>query len=188
MAQLPPDRKELSVGQLATRSGVAVSALHFYESKGLLVSRRTPGNQRRYKRDALRRIAFIRAAQRVGIPLDRIKEGLSGLPESRTPTPRDWAKLSAEWRDELDFRIQQLQALRDRLDHCIGCGCLSLGMCALSNPDDALGEQGPGAHRLMVQPPARGDADDDEDPRCDTGWPGVSEDAASCCLSPATQP
>ncbi|HLU74521.1 MAG TPA: redox-sensitive transcriptional activator SoxR, partial [Nonomuraea sp.] len=140
--------KELTVGQLAERSGVAVSALHFYEAKGLISSRRTAGNQRRYTRDTLRRIAFIRLSQRLGIPLKTIKAALAELPEGRTPTRDDWAHLSAAWRGELDDRIEQLQRLRDDLTDCIGCGCLSLDRCALANPHDRLGTEGPGARRI----------------------------------------
>jgi MerR family redox-sensitive transcriptional activator SoxR len=136
------------VGQLARRSGVAVSALHFYEAKGLITSRRTAGNQRRYGRDALRRVAFIRLSQRVGIPLNDIGESLARLPEGRTPTRDDWARLSAGWRTELDERILNLQRLRDDLTGCIGCGCLSLQRCRLSNPGDVLGDEGPGARRF----------------------------------------
>ena len=141
---------ELSVGQLAARSGVAVSALHFYEAKGLIVSTRTAGNQRRYSRDTLRRVAFIRVSQGVGIPLRAIKEALEALPEGRTPTRADWARLSGTWRGDLDRRIAQLQRLRDTLDDCIGCGCLSLDRCALSNPLDELADRGPGPHRLLA--------------------------------------
>ncbi|GAA3163840.1 redox-sensitive transcriptional activator SoxR [Planomonospora alba] len=149
---------ELTVGQLAARSGVAVSALHFYEAKGLIRSRRTAGNQRRYTRDTLRRIAFIRASQRVGIPLRTIQHALSALPDGRTPNREDWARLSALWRSELDDRIRQLQRLRDGLTECIGCGCLSLDRCALANPDDVLASRGPGS-RLLVGPEAeRGEA------------------------------
>jgi MerR family transcriptional regulator, redox-sensitive transcriptional activator SoxR len=144
--QSPPS--ELSVGEVAERSGVAVSALHFYEAEGLISSRRTSGNQRRYPRDALRRVAFIRASQRVGIPLRRIKAALDQLPDSRTPTRRDWERLSAAWRNDLDEQIEQLQHLRDRLSGCIGCGCLSLNLCKLVNPDDVLGSQGAGARNL----------------------------------------
>jgi MerR family transcriptional regulator, redox-sensitive transcriptional activator SoxR len=140
---------ELTVGQLAARSGVAVSALHFYESKGLIQSRRTAGNQRRYPRDMLRRVAFIRLSQRVGIPLSTIRTALAELPDERTPTPDDWARLSAAWRDELDARIERLRQLRDDLTECIGCGCLSLGHCGLANPDDRLAEEGPGPRRLL---------------------------------------
>jgi MerR family redox-sensitive transcriptional activator SoxR len=139
---------ELTVGQLAARSGVAVSALRFYEDQGLISARRTAGNQRRYPRSALRRVAFIRASQEVGIPLRRIAEALSQLPANRTPTAADWARLSARWREDLDERISQLQRLRDRLTGCIGCGCLSLRVCHLVNPGDALGGQGPGARNL----------------------------------------
>jgi MerR family redox-sensitive transcriptional activator SoxR len=148
MAQVHVETRELTVGQLSARSGVAVSALHFYEAQGLISARRTEGNQRRYQREALRRVAFIRASQRVGIPLSRIKEALETLPAGRTPTPRDWARLSAAWRDDLDSRIVQLQHLRDRLSGCIGCGCLSLTTCQLANPDDVLGQQGPGPRNL----------------------------------------
>jgi MerR family redox-sensitive transcriptional activator SoxR len=139
---------ELTVGQVAARSGVAVSALHFYEAEGLIYSTRTPGNQRRFPREALRRVAFIRASQAVGIPLRRIKDALDRLPDSRTPSRKDWERLSAAWRDDLDQRIVGLQHLRDRLSGCIGCGCLSLGLCKLVNPDDLLGEQGPGPRNL----------------------------------------
>ncbi len=154
MEQPPWDAPELTVGQVATRSGVAVSALHFYESKGLIHSRRTAGNQRRYPRDALRRVAFIRVSQRVGIPLSAIRDALAELPDERTPTPKDWARLSSAWRSELDARIVQLQKLRDELTGCIGCGCLSLNHCRLSNPNDRLGAQGPGPRRLLTEPPA----------------------------------
>jgi MerR family transcriptional regulator, redox-sensitive transcriptional activator SoxR len=149
MAQVPFRVEELTVGQLAARSGVAVSALHFYEAKGLIQSRRTAGNQRRYPRDALRRVAFIRVAQRLGISLASIRDALARLPDERTPTHKDWARLSAAWRSELDARIEQLQKLRDDLSGCIGCGCLSLDRCRLSNPDDVLGREGPGPRRLL---------------------------------------
>ena len=148
MSQLRLATRELTVGQLSARSGVAVSALHFYESQGLICARRTEGNQQRYQRETLRRVAFIRASQRVGIPLSGIKDALEKLPANRTPTPRDWARLSAAWRDDLDNRISQLQHLRDRLTGCIGCGCLSLTTCQLANPDDILGRDGPGARNL----------------------------------------
>lgn len=138
---------ELSVGQLAQRSGVAVSALHFYEAKGLIHSRRTTGNQRRYPRDSLRRVAVIRAAQRVGIPLATVASAFAELPDSRTPNRSDWARLSRCWRDELDARIRQLVQLRDTLDDCIGCGCVSITRCRLANPADALGATGGGAQR-----------------------------------------
>jgi MerR family redox-sensitive transcriptional activator SoxR len=145
---IPAYAGELTVGQLAARSGVAVSALRFYEDQGLISARRTVGNQRRYPRATLRRVAFIRASQRVGIPLSRIASALEQLPANRAPTIDDWGRLSAEWRADLDERIGQLQRLRDRLTGCIGCGCLSLGLCRLVNPDDALGREGPGARNL----------------------------------------
>lgn len=138
---------ELSVGQMAQRSGVAVSTLHFYEAKGLIHSQRTTGNQRRYGRDMLRRIAIIRVAQRVGMPLATILEAFSTLPDGRTPTRKDWERLSATWRQELDERIQKLSQMRDTLDDCIGCGCLSIDRCRLANPGDVLAEDGQGAQR-----------------------------------------
>ncbi len=139
---------ELTVGQLSTRSGAAVSTLHFYEARGLIHSRRTAGNQRRYTRDTLRRVAFVRAAQRVGMPLKDIAAALADLPDGRVPTRSDWARLSATWRAALTDRIERLERLRDNLDDCIGCGCLSLDRCALANPDDAMAASGPGAPRL----------------------------------------
>lgn len=148
VTSIPAAVSELTIGQLSARSGVALSALRFYEDQGLIASRRTAGNQRRYPRAMLRRVAFIRASQRVGIPLGRIKDALDELPANRTPTPGDWARLSAEWRADLDDRIDQLQRLRDRLVGCIGCGCLSLASCRLVNPDDALGAAGPGPRIL----------------------------------------
>ncbi|KUH36030.1 MULTISPECIES: redox-sensitive transcriptional activator SoxR [Streptomyces] len=157
MPQIPEKIHELTVGQLSARSGAAVSALHFYEAKGLINSRRTSGNQRRYSRDALRRVAFVRAAQRVGIPLATVRQALAELPEERTPTHDDWARLSRAWRAELDNRIQQLARLRDHLTDCIGCGCLSLDTCVLSNPDDIFGERLTGS-RLLPERPRR-DAD-----------------------------
>ncbi|MEU6641239.1 redox-sensitive transcriptional activator SoxR [Saccharomonospora sp. NPDC046836] len=150
MSMLPPDAHELTVGQLARRSGVAVTALHFYEQKGLISSRRTPGNQRRYPRHTLRRVGFIRVAQRVGIPLRMVAEALNSLPDGRTPTRQDWALLSARWRSELDTRIEQLQKLRDDLTDCIGCGCLSIDRCALRNPLDELSSEGSGPRRLLA--------------------------------------
>jgi MerR family redox-sensitive transcriptional activator SoxR len=147
-APIPAAVSELTIGQLSARSGVAISALRFYEDQGLISSRRTAGNQRRYPRAMLRRVAFIRASQRVGIPLGRIKDALDRLPANRTPTPADWARLSAQWRADLDDRIGQLQRLRDRLVGCIGCGCLSLASCRLVNPGDALGADGPGPRNL----------------------------------------
>lgn len=139
--------QELSVGEVASRSGVAVSALHFYERKGLIRSLRTAGNQRRFSRDVLRRLAVIRVAQRVGMPLEAVATAFAALPEDKTPTKAEWAKMSALWRGELDQRIAQLLLLRDQLTDCIGCGCLSLKRCRLANPDDALGDQGDGPQR-----------------------------------------
>lgn len=138
--------RELTVGEVAERSGVAVSALHFYETRGLIHSHRNAGNQRRYPREVLRRVAVIKVAQRVGVPLAAIKEALRSLPDGRSPTAGDWARLSKGWRAELDERIRQLQQLRDQLDGCIGCGCLSIKACRLRNPWDELAEQGPGPH------------------------------------------
>lgn len=138
--------RELSVGELAKRAGVAVSALHFYESKGLIGSYRNAGNQRRYPREALRRVAVIKVAQRVGIPLSEIAEALNSLPSGHNPTAADWARLSARWRDDLDERIAKLVLLRDQLDGCIGCGCLSMEACPLRNPGDCLAQEGPGVH------------------------------------------
>lgn len=148
MTQVPGTTREMTVGQLAARSGVTVSALHFYEAQGLITARRTTGNQRRYPRAMLRRVAFIRASQRVGIPLSRIRAALDTLPAGRTPTRQDWARLSAGWRRDLDERISQLQDLRDRLTGCIGCGCLSITNCQLANPDDVLGRHGAGPRNL----------------------------------------
>lgn len=142
------DVLELTPGELSHRSGVAVSALHFYEREGLIVSRRTSGNQRRYARETLRRVAFIRMSQRLGIPLVRIRDALATLPNDRVPTSKDWARLSAGWRADLDQRITHLERLRDNLAGCIGCGCLSLKTCVLTNPDDVLGQRGPGAANL----------------------------------------
>lgn len=137
----------LTVGEASRRSGVSVSALHFYEREGLIAAERTAGNQRRYHRDVLRRLAFIRVSQRVGVPLKDIRAALESLPSGRTPTRRDWEGLSRRWHDELESRIRALEQLRDTLTDCIGCGCLSLEACALQNPGDVLGESGPGARR-----------------------------------------
>jgi|SRR5690606_9427309 len=143
-----PPVRELSVGQVASRSGVAVSALHFYEAKGLIASHRNRGNQRRYSRDVLRRVAVIKVAQKLGIPLATIREALATLPEERTPTAADWKRLSQHWRADLDERIRKMTQLRDHLDECIGCGCLSVGTCPLRNPYDELGKEGPGPRLL----------------------------------------
>lgn len=136
---------ELTIGELSERSGIATSAIRYYEDRGLVTSRRTPGNQRRYERSMLRRLAFIRTAQGVGLSLEEIEAALESLPSGRTPTKADWARLSRSWRPRLDARIAQLERLRDTLDSCIGCGCLSLRRCSLSNPDDVLATRGPGA-------------------------------------------
>ncbi|RVU45615.1 redox-sensitive transcriptional activator SoxR [Rubrivivax rivuli] len=146
----------LTVGELAARGGVAVSALHYYEARGLIQSQRSSGNQRRYSKASLRRVAFIRAAQQLGVGLAEIGDALACLPAQRTPTKADWARLSTRWRAQLDTRIVALQALRDRLDGCIGCGCLSLKACALYNPQDACAQQGSGAQRLLPPAPVAG--------------------------------
>jgi MerR family transcriptional regulator, redox-sensitive transcriptional activator SoxR len=140
---------ELTVGQLADRSGASVSALRFYERQGLIASRRTPGNQRRYRRDTLRRVALIRIAQRVGIPLADIRDALEQLPGGRTPGRQDWQRLSQHWRAALEERIRRLQQLRDDFTDCVGCGCLSIDRCALANPYDRLAAEGPGPRRLL---------------------------------------
>lgn len=138
----------LTIGQVAERTGVAASALRYWEDLGLITSIRTSGNQRRYERATIRRVTFIRAAQRVGLTLDEIRSALATLPEGRTPTAQDWGRLSTAWRDRLDEQIRRIERLRDKLDGCIGCGCLSLTACALSNPDDEAAARGPGARVL----------------------------------------
>jgi MerR family redox-sensitive transcriptional activator SoxR len=143
-----PDHGELTVGQLAERSGVAVSALHFYEKQGLISSRRTSGNQRRFRRDTLRRVALIRIAQRVGISLAEVRAALAELPDNRTPDRADWERLSGRWHDDLQERIRELEQLRDRFTDCIGCGCLSIDRCRMANPGDVLAAQGAGPRRL----------------------------------------
>ncbi|MGF7009114.1 redox-sensitive transcriptional activator SoxR [Aminobacter sp. BE322] len=143
--------QELTVGEVARRSGVAVSALHFYETRGLIQSHRTAGNQRRYSRDVLRRVAVIRIAQEVGISLADIAATLATLPDGRTPTREDWSLLSTAWRHDLDHRIEQLKKLRDGLTDCIGCGCMSIDRCPLRNREDRLARQGPGPRRLIVK-------------------------------------
>lgn len=141
----------LTIGELSARSGVATSALRYYEKLGLIHATRTTGNQRRYDRSQLRRVAFIRVAAQVGVPLEEIGEAMRALPDSRTPTKADWARLSAQWRARLDEQIGLLERLRDRLTSCIGCGCLSLQRCALSNPRDVLASRGSGPHYLLHQ-------------------------------------
>jgi MerR family redox-sensitive transcriptional activator SoxR len=135
---------ELTIGELSERSGMAASAIRYYEERGLVASRRTTGNQRRYPRATLRRLAFVRTAQRVGLTLEEIETALATLPSNRTPTKADWTRLSRTWRPRLDAQIAQLERLRDTLDSCIGCGCLSLRRCALRNPRDEVAERGPG--------------------------------------------
>jgi len=139
---------ELSIGEVAARSGVATSALRFYEAEGLIASHRTSGNQRRFERLVLRRIALIQAGRAAGITLERIRMALETLPADRTPTRRDWERLSRGWREDLDLQIAILQAIRNRLTTCIGCGCLSIDACSLLNPDDEAGGLGAGAHYL----------------------------------------
>lgn len=141
----------LSIGEVSARTGVATSAIRFYEDRGLISSTRTSGNQRRFPRHILRRVSFIRAAQRVGLTLEDIAEALSTLPEGRTPTKSDWVRLSRSWRPRIDAQILRLEALRDRLTGCIGCGCLSLKTCTLLNPGDALAAEGPGPRRLFEE-------------------------------------
>jgi MerR family transcriptional regulator, redox-sensitive transcriptional activator SoxR len=141
---------ELTIGEVAARSGVAPSAIRFYEAQGLLAPRRTNGNQRRYDRAVLRRIALIQAGRAAGVPLRRIRVALDSLPAGRTPTRRDWDRFSRRWRRDLEERIATLEALRDRLTTCIGCGCLSIDRCELLNPDDEAREAGPGAHYLRT--------------------------------------
>jgi len=144
----------LSIGELAGRSGVATSALRFYEEKGLLSSQRTSGNQRRYERATLRRVAVIRAAQSLGISLASIRRALRTLPDERTPNKQDWEKLSRRWQSELDRRISELERLRSDLSSCIGCGCLSLRKCALFNPHDQAARKGPGPRYLLGDRPS----------------------------------
>ena len=145
----------LTIGDISARSGVAPSAIRFYEAHGLIHSERTSGNQRRFRRTTLRRLAFIRSAQRVGLSLDEISSALATLPENRTPNRSDWARLSRDWRPRIDQQIERLEQLRDKLDSCIGCGCLSLNRCALQNPDDEAAATGVGARYL--EPVASGE-------------------------------
>ncbi|MEO5840533.1 MAG: redox-sensitive transcriptional activator SoxR [Acidimicrobiales bacterium] len=140
---------ELTIGALSERTGVAPSALRFYETEGLIHSTRSPGGQRRYVRDTLRRVSFVRVAQQVGLSLDEIRTALGTLPDNRTPTAKDWERLSTSWRPRLDHQIAMLERLRDRLHGCIGCGCLSLGFCKLLNPDDRAADRGPGPRYIL---------------------------------------
>ena len=148
MTRLPD---HLTIGELSRRSGVAASALRFYESVGLIEAERTTGNQRRYPRHMLRRVAFIRAAQRVGLTLDEISDALDSLPDGRTPTKADWSRVSRTWTERIDRQIADLQRLKGRLTSCVGCGCLSLRTCLLSNPDDVQGERGIGPAWLATE-------------------------------------
>lgn len=140
----------ISIGELAQRAGVAASALRFYEAQGLIYGGRTPGGRRQYPRHTLRRVAFIRAGQRVGLSLDELRAALAALPQSRTPTKADWARLARAWQALLDERLALLTRLRDQLTSCIGCGCLSLRACQLYNPADSAAPRGAGARRLML--------------------------------------
>jgi len=149
--RLPHDL--LTIGGLAERCGLATSALRFYEDEGLIDSARTNGGQRRYAREVIRRVAFIQVAQTVGLSLTDIRAALSRLPNGRTPTKADWQQLSRSWRPTLDARIRELELLRDELDSCIGCGCLSLKACALYNPDDRASRFGPGPRYLLGDSP-----------------------------------
>ena len=141
-------QRELTIGELSARSGVSQSALRFYERQGLISARRTGGNQRRFPGVTLRRVALVQAGKAAGIPLERIRAALDELPDGKTPTKRDWERLSRSWRQEIDERIETLLAIRGRLTTCIGCGCLSLKTCALLNPEDEAGRLGGGAHYL----------------------------------------
>lgn len=143
-----PATEWLPIGEVARRAGVSASALRFYEAQGLITGGRSPGGRRQYPRHVLRRIAFLRAGQRVGLSLEALREALAALPDQRTPTPADWARVARGWQTLLDERLAQLQRLRDQLDSCIGCGCLSLKACAIYNPGDAVAVRGPGARRL----------------------------------------
>jgi MerR family redox-sensitive transcriptional activator SoxR len=154
MAREQHSAQLLTIGEVADRTGVAVSALRFYDAEGFITSVRTAGGQRRFSRDVLRRIAFVRVAQTIGLTLDEIRAALGTLPESRTPTKADWARLSRAWRPRLDAQIALLERLRDQLTSCIGCGCLSLQACALYNPDDLAASLGEGARYLMGDTPA----------------------------------
>jgi MerR family redox-sensitive transcriptional activator SoxR len=150
----------LTIGALSERTEVAPSALRFYESEGLIHATRTPAGQRRYARATLRRVSFIRVAQQVGLSLQEIRDALASLPDNRTPNERDWHRLSTSWRPRLENQIAMLERLRDRLDSCIGCGCLSLKACALLNPYDKAAAEGPGPRYLLTAGPPRpaGDA------------------------------
>lgn len=144
--------EQLTISQVSERTGVATSALRYYEDLELISSTRTEGNQRRFERSVIRTVSVIKAAQEVGLTLAQIADALSSLPEGRTPTKEDWSRLASGWRDELDHRIRELTALRDDLGDCIGCGCLSLRSCSLFNPDDRMAESGTGARFIAGEP------------------------------------
>ncbi|WP_035805352.1 redox-sensitive transcriptional activator SoxR [Kitasatospora mediocidica] len=145
----PSRHDRLTIGELSARSGLATSALRYYEELGLIHSERTAGGQRRFARQALRRVAFVRAAQRVGLSLDEAGAALAGLPVDRSPTATEWSRVARTWQSRIDEQIEDLRRLRDHLTGCIGCGCLSLGTCALYNPHDVQGADGPGARKLL---------------------------------------
>ncbi|MCD0485446.1 redox-sensitive transcriptional activator SoxR [Streptacidiphilus sp. ASG 303] len=146
-------RDRLTIGELSARSGLAPSALRYYEELGLIHSERTAGGQRRYARAALRRVAFVRAAQQVGLSLEEARRAMGGLPQDRSPNAREWARVASTWQHRIDARIAELERLRRKLDGCIGCGCLSLRTCRLYNPDDAAADGGPGARYLLGDEP-----------------------------------
>ena len=150
--------KEVSIGYLARRTGLAVSAIRYYEERGLIAPERNAGGQRRFKRSDIRRLSFVNITQKFGFTLERIAQLLSTLPDNRTPNARDWARMSRQFHNELTTRIHELETLRDKLDGCIGCGCLSLDKCALYNPDDTARGHGPGPRYLL------GDAPDKKTP------------------------
>ena len=147
--------RTFSIGEVAQRAGVATSALRFYEANALITSERSDAGHRRYHADVLRRVGFIKVAQRVGLRLDEIRSALDSLPSGRTPNRRDWARLASSWQPILDERIALLEAMKEQLDGCIGCGCLSLDTCALYNPDDVAATRGAGPRYLLGDPPAR---------------------------------
>ncbi len=140
---------QLTIGALSDRTGVAASALRFYEAQGLIAATRSAGGQRRYARSTIRRVSFIRVAQQVGLSLDEVRSALASLPDGRTPNQKDWRRLSNSWRPRIDAQIALLERLRDRLGSCIGCGCLSLGACQLSNPGDQAAQRGPGPRYVL---------------------------------------
>lgn len=158
MHDIDDHARPLTIGEVSERTGVSPSALRYYEAEGLIAAKRTDGQQRRYEREVLRRVSFIRIAQQLGLTLDEVREQLASLPDERTPTKADWARLSRGWRPRLDAQIAMLQRLRDTLTDCIGCGCLSLRSCALYNPDDAAARFGAGPRYLLGDQPTRSGA------------------------------